>query len=210
MPTSFPAIITVPDEGIAALREALGLDPGPPAAGAAVDPRPGERDLIDLPASWKEVDTRQGETYSWPQGDDIYDPFTVYEATTVRGSIQFAIGRCRRFPSWGKERLYLITFLITAGGKRPLCEFLEADDYEHTREMVAIIRGTGASKRGMYDPSTPLPGIYGKLRTGIYRDFITVPRSWDRKAVIATEDDIDTMLNHSLVQADLRFGIAPS
>jgi hypothetical protein len=213
MPVSIPATITVGDEGLAVLASALGLDPGlaPKGGAAPFVLHLGERVLaIEFPSSWRNMGPRSDEFYTWPQGDEHYDPFTVFEGTTSKGSIRLAVGRCQRAPAWGKERTYLITFHITTGGKRPLCEFLETDDYAKTREVIATIRGTGASKRGMYGPGDMLPSAYQKLNTGIYRDYIKVERSWNKQAVIAHEDDIDTMLAHSLIQADLRFDIHPS
>lgn len=195
------------------MRAALGLDPGARAtATAAPAPLPpGERELVEFPTAWNVVEERNNESWPWPKRPDQYDPFTVYEGATSKGAIRLAIGRCTRPHAWGKERVYLTTFYITPGEKRPLCEFVETDDYAETdREMVAIIRGTGASKRGMYDPSAALPGAYGALPVGVYSDHIRAPRSWAKQAVIAREDDIETMLNHSLIQADLRFDIRPS
>jgi hypothetical protein len=211
MPISLPATITIRDQDIPAFRSALGLDPVSelPAA-RTVSSVDGHAAGVELPTSWRKVEERAGETYMWPQGEDVYDPFTVYEGTTSRGTIRLAIGWCRRAPVWGKDRLYLITFHVTAGGKRPLCEFLETDDYTNTGELVAIIRGTGESKRGMYGPEDVLPSPYRRLETGIYRDFIDVDRAWDKQAVVAHETDFETMLAHSLIQADLRFDIRPS
>jgi len=211
MPLTLPATITIDDEDLDALRVALGIGPWPAAEPPA--PTDGERELdIEFPASWKLIEERSDESYSWPQGDDNYEPFSVYEGTTARGTIRLAIGHCKRANTWSKDRLYKITFHVTAGGKRPLCEFIETDQYAETGEFVAIIRGRGESQRGMYDPRQVLPGAYAPLRdkVRIYKDVITVERSWDRQAIVALEDDVETMLNHSLIQAELRFDICPS
>jgi hypothetical protein len=208
MPLTIRPTITLSDDDLAAILAALRPSR---ASGSTVAHPPSEPDDdVRLPAGWSLVERREGERYTWPQGDDVYDPFSVYEGRTSEGSIRLAIGRCDRAAVWGKDRLYLITFHITPGGKQPLCEFLEADDYAETRELVAIIRGTGESKRGMYAPEDGLPEAYASLRTGIYRKYIDADRSWDKQAVIAREDDVETMLNHSLIQAGLRFGIRPS
>jgi hypothetical protein len=214
MPITLPATILLDEASLVALRAALGMDvdptrladPGVPALG------PGERELdVEFPA-WQLVEERAHETYSWPQGLDEYEPFSVYEGTTSKGSIRLAIGHCERANTWGKDRLYKITFHITPGGKRPLCEFVETDRYAETGEFIAIIRGSGPTQRGMYDPHMALPGAYAPLldKVRIYKELIEVERSWDRKAIVAHEDDFATMLNHSLIQADLRFNIRPS
>jgi hypothetical protein len=165
---------------------------------------------VEFPERWELVETREGESYTWPEGPDEYTEFNVYEGRTSRGVIRLAIGRCERTAVWGRDRVYLITFHITAGGKRPLCEFLEVDDYRASREFVAIIRGNGDSGRGMYSPDAHLPGVYRKLRVETYSDRIQFKGAWTKRAVVAEESDIESMLNHSLIQADQRFEIRPS
>jgi hypothetical protein len=210
VPIDIPITVTIPDDGMAALREALlgGSDPGPPAP---VLP-PGERSIdVEFPDEWVVVGDREDEAYQWPNVPlEHYDPFTVFEGRTSRGSIRLAIGRCRRAPVFGRDRLYLITFHITAGGKRPLCEFVEVDDYESTRELVAIIRGNGTGKRSMYPTGSNLPGAYRKLRIETYSDHIKWRGSYRQLAVVAHEADVDAMLNHTLIQAAFRFAIEPS
>ncbi len=165
---------------------------------------------VEFPGRWELVATREGETYTWPQGPDEYTNFQIYEGRTPRGTIRLAVGRCERTEVWGRDRVYLITFHITAGGKRPLCEFLETDDHATSREFIAIIRGNGDSGRGMYSPGAHLPGAYRKLRIETYSDRIAFKGAWTKQAVVAQEDDIDSMLNHSLIQAEQRFDIRPS
>lgn len=165
---------------------------------------------VAFPEHWELVATREGESYTWPAGSDEYIDFNIYEGRTARGAIRLAIGRCDRTEVWGRDRVYLITFHITSGGKRPLCEFLETDDHATSREFIAIIRGNGDSGRGMYGPGVHLPGAYRKLRTEIYSDRIAFKGAWTKQAVVAHEGDIESMLNHSLIQADQRFDIRPS
>ena len=76
--------------------------------------------------------------------------------------------------------------------------------------MVAVIRGSDDGGRKMYAPTAALPPAYAGLRVEVYRDRITQPGSWNKLAVIASRDDVDTMLAHSLIQAVTRFGIRPS
>jgi hypothetical protein len=208
MPLTIRPTITLSDDDLAAILAAVA--PLRPSSSTAARPPSEPEDDLRLPAGWSFVERREGERYTWPQGEEHYDPFEVYEGRTSEGSIRLAVGRCGRTAVWGRDRIYLITFHVTPGGKQPLCEFLETDDYAQTRELVAIIRGTGESKRGMYGPADALPDAYGPLRTVVYRDYIDADRSWAKQAVIAREDDVATMLNHSLIQAALRFGIRPS
>jgi hypothetical protein len=75
--------------------------------------------------------------------------------------------------------------------------------------MVAIIRGSDGGRK-MYDPTAAIPRAYNALRVETYRDRIDYPGSWNKQAVVAHENDADTMLAHSLIQAQTRFGIRPS
>jgi hypothetical protein len=210
VPIDIPITLTISDGGIEALREALlgSADPGPSAPSLPS----GERITdVEFPSEWIAVEDRNGESYQWPNVPlEHYDPFTVYEGATPRGSIRLAIGRCERVHVFGRDRRYLITFHVTAGGKRPLCEFVEADDYESTRELVAIIRGNGTGKRSMFPPGGNLPGAYRKLRIETYSDRIEWRGSYRQLAVVAKENDADAMLNHTLIQAAFRFAIEPS
>jgi hypothetical protein len=217
MTISLPAVITITEEGLRSLRDACrDLDSAPTAGVTEIAEEapiaPAERYLaVEFPLTWDLVEARDDESWQWPRVPlEKYDPFNVYEGKTSRGSIRLGIGRCRRTRTWGKDRIYLITFHVTAGGNRPLCEFLETDDYETSHELIAIIRGNGRLQRSMYDPGINPPSPYRHLRTEIYRDRINYKGSWDKQAVVAHKDDIQTMLNHSLIQAETRFNLKPS
>lgn len=162
---------------------------------------------VDL-AEWDFLLSRDGETYQWPEETEHYKAFDVYRGKTDAGTIDFAIGECDRANVWGRDRKYYIVFHVTAGFKRPIAEFLEADDHEENGEFVAIIRGKEGGRK-MYDPTDDLPPEYGALQIVTYRDRIQVSGSWNKLAVVAHEDDTSTMLNHALIQAQSRFGIAP-
>jgi hypothetical protein len=205
--------ITLDDAELAKLAGAIAAANGGPAETdrQRLTGETAERSMdVEFPEHWELVETRDGETYTWPEGPDEYTEFNIYEGRTPRGVIRLAIGRCERTRVWGRDRVYMITFHITAGGKRPLCEFLEVDDHATSREFIAIIRGNGDSGRGMYSPSAPLPGAYRKLRIEIYSDRIRSKGAWTKQAVVAQDGDIDSMLNHSLIQADQRFEIRPA
>ncbi|MGH2941398.1 MAG: hypothetical protein ACRDLN_01290 [Solirubrobacteraceae bacterium] len=57
----------------------------------------------------------------------------------------------------------------------------------------------------MHGPGDSLPDVYTRhFRTEVYSDRVVYPRSWNKLAVIAHEDDDPTILNHALVQARRR------
>lgn len=158
----------------------------------------------DLPSSWEFVRELQGQSYQWPELREHYVRYRVFAGRTRRnGTIQVALGEAPRAEAWGRERKYIIAFLTSGTPQVPLVEFLEVDDYEQTRELIAIVRGSDGGKK-MFDPAEPLPSSYEPFRVEIYRDRINYPRAWNKLAVIAHEDDTDTMLNHALLQARRR------
>lgn len=184
----------------------------PPTVSPATDDLPKEGSMtIAAPiktAEWEFLHNREGETYEWPELTERYRRFDVYRGSNDQGTIDFAIGECERYKTWGRDRKYYIVFHVTAGFKRPLVEFLEADDYEQSRELIAVIRGSDGGRK-LYNPSDTLPAAYDDFEVVTYRDRIDVKGSWNKLAVVAHEDDHATMLGHALFQAESRFGIAP-
>jgi hypothetical protein len=206
MSLSIPITITISDEGIAAIAEALGI---PALEEPAPDPQtPPKAATPVLPIKWTLVDQLVGESFRWPNAPDPerYDPFKVYEGTTAEGTIKIGIGRCTRAKVWGRDREYFITFHVTrAGTKYPLCEFLADDE----GEFVSVIRGNGPKGRSMFSSDEALPDGYEVLTTAPYDERIHAKGIWRKQVVVASEDDTETMLTHSLIQARARSGIVP-
>lgn len=160
----------------------------------------------DLPTEWAKVRELADQTYRWPAEEERYDPYVIYAGKTDReGTVHIALGDAGRANVWGKDRKYVIAFLTSGAPQIPLVEFLETDDYGQTGEMLAIIRGRdGAGSRKMFGPSDPLPDVYAHFRTEMYSDLVRGPGTWRKVAVVAHENDADTMLSHALVQARRR------
>ena len=114
---------------------------------------------LDLPEDWRLVRKRDGESYRWPSGRDHYEPYRVFMGTTRgEGAVQIAIGETIRKNRWGRDRKYVVAFLSAGSPQQPLVEFVAADDYEQTRELVAVIRGSDGGRR-MYGAGDPLPSV---------------------------------------------------
>jgi hypothetical protein len=151
-----------------------------------------------LSGAWKQVDGAEGETYTWPDGNlDEYDVFRVYEGSGDFEGMRLALGR-NQHGEW-------IGFVLGPSGvssKRGLVYFQLADDFEKSGELVSMIRGGGASGRGGFDPEGPTPAVYGGLKV----DSLRSRRSgkWNVMAVVANDDDAETMLTHTAIQARLR------
>jgi hypothetical protein len=164
------------------------------------------RGPLDLPDDWRLVREREGESYRWPNGRDRYKPYRVFIGTTrAEGAVQIGLGETVRKNKWGRDRKYVVAFLSSGGPQQPLVEFLAADDYAKTRELVAVIRGSDGGRR-MYGAGDPLPAVYTeRFRTQLYNDRVVYPGVWSKIVVVAREDDDETILNHALIQSRRRY-----
>jgi hypothetical protein len=160
---------------------------------------------LDLPEDWRLVREREGETYRWPDGRDRYEPYRVFVGTTrTEGAVQIGLGETVRKNKWGRDRKYVVAFLSSGSPQQPLVEFVAADDYEQTRELVAVIRGSDGGRR-MYGVGDALPAVYTeRFRTQIYNERVVHPGAWNKIVVVAREDDHEAMLNHALIQSRRR------
>jgi hypothetical protein len=160
----------------------------------------------DLPQEWSLVREREGESYRWPEERDRYSPYRVFLGLTrVEGAVHIALGETVRESSWGRNRKYVVAFLTSGSPQQPLAEFVAADDYEETRELVAVVRGSDGGRR-MYNAGDALPRVYEeRFRTELYSDRVVYPGVWNKVVVVAGEDDHATMLDHALIQGRRRY-----
>jgi hypothetical protein len=148
----------------------------------------------------------QGQSYAWPREREPYERYRVFAGDTRRnGTVHIAIGKAERPKAWGKDRKYLIAFLSSGAPQVPLVELLEVDDFESTRELVAVIRGSDGGKK-MDRPGDTLPDIYvERFRTELYllrpRRVTAVMGQACRHRQRRRSRD---MLNHALLQARRR------
>jgi hypothetical protein len=160
----------------------------------------------DLPDDWRVVRERDGEaTYRWPSGRDRYSPYRVFVGTTrAEGAVQIGLGETIRENKWGRDRKYVVAFLTGGSPQHPLVEFVAADDYVQTRELIAVIRGSDGGRR-MYGAGDSLPAVYTEgFRTQIYSERVDHPGAWNKLAVVAGEDEDRAILNHALIQSRRR------
>ena len=160
----------------------------------------------DLPEAWRLLHEREGESYRWPKRRDGYSPYRVFMGTTrAEGAVQIGLGETIRENAWGRDRKYVVAFLSGGSPQHPLVEFVAADDFEDTRELVAVIRGSDGGRR-MYGIGDKLPAVYAeRFRTQIYNERVVHPGVWNKVVVVARDDDTATMLNHALIQSRRRF-----
>ena len=173
------------------------------AAGEGADPARGPR--ADLAEGWRLVQEREGQSYQWPEERERYSRYRVFMGVTrAEGAVQIGLGETMRKNKWGRDRKYVVAFLSGGSPQRPLAEFVAADDYEETRELVAVIRGSDGGRR-MYCAGDALPRVYTEgFRTQMYSERVVYPGVWNKVVVVAREDDDETMLNHALIQGRRR------
>jgi hypothetical protein len=173
-----------------------------PSDGAGAPARLGSP---DLPEAWRLVHEREGESYRWPKRRDGYSPYRVFVGTTrAEGAVQIGLGETTRENAWGRARKYVVAFLSGGSPQHPLVEFVAADDFEDTRELVAVIRGSDGGRR-MYGIGDKLPAVYAeRFRTQIYNERVVHPGVWNKVVVVAREDDNAAILNHALIQSRRR------
>ncbi len=176
---------------------------GGASARTSAPARPG---APDLPEDWRLLQEREGESYRWPKRRDGYAPYRVFMGTTrAEGAVQIGLGETIRENAWGRDRKYVVAFLSGGSPQHPLVEFVAADDFEDTRELVAVIRGSDGGRR-MYGIGDKLPAVYADgFRTQIYNERVAHPGAWNKVVVVAREDDGRTMLNHALIQSRRRY-----
>jgi hypothetical protein len=213
MALTIPLQITLSDAALDLLADALeqrrAARASATAGSAALSDLRATLGTVEQPSAWRLVEERTGESYTWGQGRDVYDPFRVYEGTTSRGTIRLAVGECSRPAIRGRDRRYFTTFYITPrASKKPISEFLETDDHATTGQLVAIIKGRDGGAK-MYDPGDQLPADYRAFRVETYRDRVNFPGAYRKLGVVAHEFDVATMLGHTLIQAQTRFGYTP-
>jgi hypothetical protein len=164
------------------------------------------RRQADLPEEWRLLREREGEAYQWPEERDRYSRYRVFIGTTrAEGAVHIGLGETVRKGKWGRDREYVVAFLSSGSPQQPLVEFVAADDYEQSRELVAVIRGSDGGRR-MYGAGDPIPEVYKeRFRTQLYSDRVVHPGVWNKVVVVAREDEDEAMLNHALIQSRRRY-----
>lgn len=160
----------------------------------------------DLPGDWRLVQEREGQSYQWPGQREHYSRYRVFIGTTrAEGAVHIGLGEATRINKWGRDRKYVVAFLSSGAPHQPLAEFVAADDFQETRELVAVIRGSDGGRR-MYGAGDALPGVYEeRFRTQMYSERVVYPGVWNKVVVVAREDDDETFLNHALIQGRRRY-----
>src|SRR5690348_4811883 len=91
--------------------------PAPPPSTPSGSAQAGE----DLPDLWEPVRELSGQSYSWPEEEERYDPHVVYVGQTLsEGAVHIALGDAGRAKVFGRDRNYTIAFLTSGSPQTPL------------------------------------------------------------------------------------------
>jgi len=135
---------------------------------------------------------REDESYRWPKRCDDYEPYRVFIGRTRgEGAVQIGLGETIRENAWGRHRKYVVAFLSGGSPQNPLVEFVATDDFEDTRELVAVIRGSarGRHRRDAQPRADPEPPSLPHVGRGVEWSAGTSPllrKRSERSAVLRT------------------------
>lgn len=203
---------------LVALREKPGPAAGGPGAAtseptSSVDdePSPGTPggNGSNVGVAWHEIGVIEGFEHRWPQGWEHYPDMRVYEGRDGEGVVRLAVGQPEKpLPNlYGRERHWVSVWEVINGQPREQrANFIETDDFATTGARIALISGKGGGKKALYSPGEEdqLPEVYKGMRTEVQRDRINGPQAKKRLGVVATDAEVEDMLNHALSHVRLR------
>jgi hypothetical protein len=146
---------------------------------------------------WERTDSSTGVRYKWPDGNvDEYSQFIHYVGRGEFEGVNLALGYL--------DNGDVVGFSLGTGGgsKRGITYFFPADDFETTREKISMIRGGGPNGRSGFGSREAVPPAYAEFETAILRE--RKAGKWRVLGVVVAEDDAETMLRHTALQARLR------
>lgn len=130
-------------------------------------------------------------TYHWPEGPETYDYFMEYTMIAEDGEHNVRIGFGSRH-TYGKDRIRIVVWI----DEHPHAEFLGADDFEKTGDVLSEIKIKGnVGERICRYPDEPIPERYSMFNieglpirvqgSGVHNAWAVVANISDHKTLIA-------------------------
>lgn len=134
------------------------------------------------------------DTVRWPEGPEEM-AVTQLRALLPGGAVEVGVGRVLggRF-AFGRIRPRIH---VLVGGEVQ-AEFVGADDFEQSGEMLSVLKQPGGNKHAAR-PSD-VPEQYHGLHVEPFHDLIRSKRTFSSLAVVAHEDDVETTATCGLLQ----------
>ena len=136
-------------------------------------------------------DVGKNFTYQWPEDTETYDYFIEYIAMDEEGEHAVKIGFGKRH-TYGRDRIRIVVWI----DDHPHAEFLGADDFEQSGEVLSEIKVPGdVGERICKYPDEPIPERYSMFHVeglplrvqnlGVHRAWAVVANIADHKTLIA-------------------------
>ena len=139
-------------------------------------------------------DVVKNHSFKWPGGDiENYDHVVVYNAISNSGSHKISVGYTYR-NTYGRDRRRVVVWI----DNYPCAEFLEADDFDVSGEVLSEIRfydPKKASKRMCRYASDVIPERYSMFRIDSLKRRIIEKRVNDAWVIVANISDHSTMIS---------------
>lgn len=131
--------------------------------------------------------------HRWPNG--AQETYEEAHAGTARsgGDVRSVLIGFTTREAAGKLRKRAVVFV----DKRPMVEFVGADDFDRSEMMVSLVkRANGKHLR----PGGPIPSEYKRLRIQPYRDHVTGRYASTNLAVVCSVKELGVMVEHALLR----------
>lgn len=136
-------------------------------------------------------DAGRNFTYQWPEGTETYDCFVEYIVMDEDGEHDVKIGFGKRH-TYGRDRIRIVVWI----DGHPHVEFLGADDFEQSGEVLSEIKVPGdVGERICRYPDEPIPERYSMFNVeglplrvqgaGVHGAWAVVATIADNKTLIA-------------------------
>jgi len=132
-------------------------------------------------------------TYKWPTpaGTETFEFFVDYLAVAEDGQHNVKVGFCKR-PAYRRDRIRVVVWI----DDYPHAEFLGADDFEKSGEVLSEIKVPGdTGERICRYPNEPIPERYGMFNIeglpvrvkgpGVHQAWAVVASVADHKSLVA-------------------------
>jgi hypothetical protein len=153
-----------------------------------------------------EVTEMEPFSYTWPTGEvNRYEERRPLAVTVYRGDkkAHFVIGRGHpENPQLGQRRWRYNLFLTPSPGSTQglvsILDFVAGNEFETDGLMVGLVK-LPSGKFLREDES--IPPEYRGFRLARFNEVVRGPHAWARMAVVAHEEDFETMVRHGLIRA---------
>lgn len=144
------------------------------------------------------------DTVRWPEGPEEM-AVTQLRALLPGGAAEVGVGRVLggRF-AFGRVRPRVH---VLVGGEVQ-AEFVGSDDFEQSGEMLSVLKQPGGNKHAVR--VSDVPDRYHDLHLELFHDLIRSKGAFSSLAVVAHEDDVETMATYGLLRwMDRKQAVAP-